>query len=182
MGLAGGAAIGSIASGNGAGTLVGGVVGGVIGGVIGDSIQRHQTLQQQLAMHDVHVIEVGDKVKIVIPVDNYYVQSSPRLNAHYYPVLNKVAEFMRSIPKESVKVSVFTDNVGCEDRNLALTRGQARAMAAYLWREGIDARFIYSAGYGSHCPIAYNQLWYGRAQNRRVEITFWRIAAEGEFS
>lgn len=181
IGVAGGAAIGSLASGSGAGTIVGGVVGGAIGSAIGNSIERHQSLENQLTSHRVQLIVVGDKYKIIIPTDDYFFKDSPRLNPHYYPILNKVAQYMRGIPKTSVKVSAFSDSCGDQARNLALTREQARAMASYLWRQGIDTRMLYSAGYGANFPVSHNQIAEGRAQNRRIEITFWRIAPDDEF-
>lgn len=181
IGVASGAAIGSIASGSGAGTWVGGVVGGAIGSAIGNSIEYHQRLENQLASHRIQLIVVGELYKIVIPIDDYYYANSPRLNAHYYPVLDKVAKYMRDIPKTSVKVSAFSDNTEPDARSLALTREQARNMANYLWKQGLDARIIYSAGYGANFPVAHNQLMEGREQNRRIEITFWRIVPSDEF-
>lgn len=180
IGAASGAAIGTLASGSGAGTVIGGVVGGALGSAVGDNIGRHQTIQDQLVSHRINLIEVGDEIKIVIPVDDYYFSNSPRLNPHYYCVLCNVARYMRGIPKASVKVSAYTDNTESEERSLALTRAQARAMANYLWQQGIDARMIYPAGYGSNFPVAHNQLPKGRAQNRRIEITFWRISPDDD--
>lgn len=180
IGTAGGAAIGGIASGSGVGTVMGGVVGGMIGAAVGDSIERCQTLRDQLVAQGIQIIQVGDEVKIILPVDNYFHQNSPQLNSHYYSVLNKLAKFIRAFPKDSVKVSAYSDSADCENRSLALTRSQARAMASYLWRQGIDARMIYSAGYGPHFPVAHNQTTQGRSQNRRIEITFWRISPDDD--
>ena len=178
IGAASGAVIGSIATGTGPGTVVGGVVGGMLGSVVGDSIARHKNVQEDIKAHDIQLIEVGDSIKIVIPSDGYYFSNSPRLNPHYYAVLDKVAEFMRDIPKASVKVSAFTDNKECEARSLALTRERARSMASYLWKQGIDTRLIYPAGFGANYPIAHNQTIGGRAENRRVEISFRRITPD----
>ena len=181
IGAAGGAAIGSLAPATGPSVILGGAVaGGALGAAIGNSIQRYQTLQTQMAMHGIQVIEIGDTVKIVIPVDGFYLKNSPQLNPHYTYILDKVAQFIRPIAKSSIKVSGYTDNSESEVRSLALTRQQARSMTTYLWHQGVDARMMYSAGYGSNCPIAHNQLSYGRAQNRRIEISFWRITSDDD--
>lgn len=181
IGVAGGATIGAIASGNAAGTVVGGVLGCAIGSAIGDTIQRHQTLPEQLQAQHIQIIEVGDTVKVVIPTDDYFIGNSPKINPNYYPVLNKVATYIRPIPKESIRVAGFTDNSECQMRALGLSRDRARALAAYLWSQNLDARLIYPVGYGANEPIACNTLESGRAKNRRMEITFWRITHDDEF-
>lgn len=181
IGAASGAAIGTLASGSGAGTIIGGVVGGAIGTAVGDNVGRHQSVPDQLLAHRIQIIQVGDEIKIIVPVDDYFITDSPCINPHYYPVLNNLALYLRGIPKASVKVSGYTDNTASEERSLALSRGQARSMADYLWRQDIDVRLIYPVGYGANFPVAHNQRMEGRAQNRRIEITFWRISHDDEF-
>lgn len=182
IGVAGGATLGAIASGNAAGTVVGGVLGGAIGSAIGDTIQRHQTLADQLRAQNIRIIEVGDKIKIVIPSDDFFIGNSPKINPNYYPILDKVACYLKPIPKDAIRVAGYTDNAECQMRALALTRDRARVLAAYLWEQNIDARLIYPEGYGQNDPIACNSLEKGRAQNRRMEITFWKITPDDEFA
>lgn len=174
IGAASGAAIGAFGT-TGGSVPAGLVVGGLLGAAIGHQFERHATLAQQLRQQGIEIIQVGDEVDVILPADKVFFDYSPHMNPNYYPVLQKVAAFMRQFNKTTVKVSVHTDNTQCCSRALSLTRQQAQSLASFLWEVGIDARLIYGVGYGFNCPIAFNESDKGRATNRRIEIQFWRI-------
>ena len=174
IGAVSGAAIGAISTTSGA-IPAGVVVGGVLGAAIGHEFERHATLAQKLRRQGIQVILIGDKIDVILPADKVFYPYSAHMNSNFYPILDQVAEYIRQYTKTLVKVSAHTDNTACCERALSLTREQAQAVASYLWEQDIDARLIYSVGYGCNCPIAFNQVEKGRATNRRIEIQFWRI-------
>jgi OOP family OmpA-OmpF porin len=57
-----------------------------------------------------------------------------------------------------------------ESRNLELSEGRARAVAAAFGASGFPQERISARGFGSSAPIASNETEEGRARNRRVEI------------
>jgi outer membrane protein OmpA-like peptidoglycan-associated protein len=67
-------------------------------------------------------------------------------------------------------VEGFSDNLGSEESNLALSRQRAEAVMAVLRAAGVPAAKLSAKGWGSAKPVASNAGKSGRAQNRRVEI------------
>jgi outer membrane protein OmpA-like peptidoglycan-associated protein len=57
-----------------------------------------------------------------------------------------------------------------ESRNLELSEGRARTVAAAFGTSGFPQERISARGFGSSAPIAGNDTEEGRAKNRRVEI------------
>jgi OOP family OmpA-OmpF porin len=69
-----------------------------------------------------------------------------------------------------IDVIGYTDSVGSNDYNYALSERRANAVKDYLVSEGIDADLIDAIGKGKSEPVASNDTEEGRAKNRRVEI------------
>ena len=67
-------------------------------------------------------------------------------------------------------VEGFSDNLGSDESNLALSRQRAEAVMAVLRAAGVPAGKLSAKGWGSAKPLATNTGKSGRAQNRRVEI------------
>ena len=78
------------------------------------------------------------------------------------------------VQAEQAKLQIVghTDNVGDSGSNVALSKGRANAVVAYLTSRGISKnRFQLVDGKGDAAPIATNATADGKAKNRRVEIT-----------
>ncbi|WP_423762235.1 OmpA family protein [Burkholderia sp. NLJ2] len=69
-----------------------------------------------------------------------------------------------------VTVTGFTDTVGSDDYNLALSQRRAESVAAYLKAHGLKTDKLTVTGRGKADPVASNATPEGRASNRRVEI------------
>ncbi|KAG8149848.1 OmpA family protein [Burkholderia catarinensis] len=70
-----------------------------------------------------------------------------------------------------VTIIGFTDSVGSDDYNLALSKRRAESVADYLKTHGLKAGSMTVTGRGKADPVASNATPEGRASNRRVEIT-----------
>ncbi|KVN23978.1 hypothetical protein WJ63_19210 [Burkholderia pyrrocinia] len=68
-------------------------------------------------------------------------------------------------------VTGYTDSVGGDAYNLALSQRRAEAVAGYLREHGLNAREVSATGRGKADPVASNDTAAGRASNRRVEIS-----------
>ena len=78
------------------------------------------------------------------------------------------------VQAEQAKLQIVghTDNVGDSGSNVALSKGRANAVVAYLTSRGISKnRFQLVDGKGDAATIATNATADGKAKNRRVEIT-----------
>lgn len=176
-GAVGGAIVGGAASG-GIAMPLGAAIGGMWGGAVGHIIESNQTLVQELLYAGVQIVRVGDDIRIILPSDRFFKKDSANLNPAYQATLSKVIIFIRAFQKVEVKVSAYTDNTGSWQRNLSLSQLQAKVIAYYLWRGNIDARILLAKGYGEKYPISDNSTYEGQAQNRRVEITFFKLEPE----
>ncbi len=71
-----------------------------------------------------------------------------------------------------LKVVGHTDNTGFPQANLALSKGRANSVVQYLTNKGISSdRFQVVDGKGDTEPVADNRTAFGKAKNRRVDIT-----------
>jgi outer membrane protein OmpA-like peptidoglycan-associated protein len=82
----------------------------------------------------------------------------------------RVAGFLIASDDREVAVEGFTDDVGSDEYNLALSTRRAAAVKAALVAYGVDDARIASAGHGKLYPVMPNDSEEGRARNRRVEI------------
>ncbi len=69
-----------------------------------------------------------------------------------------------------VQVSGYTDGIGSDRYNNALSTRRARAVAKYLRERGLLAERLVVTGFGESNPVASNATEEGRTKNRRVEL------------
>jgi outer membrane protein OmpA-like peptidoglycan-associated protein len=84
--------------------------------------------------------------------------------------LAKVAGILVSYPGLNIEVGGYTDNVGSEEMNQALSEKRAGSVRDYLVQQGVSTNSVTAAGYGETLPVASNHNSSGRQQNRRVEL------------
>jgi outer membrane protein OmpA-like peptidoglycan-associated protein len=86
--------------------------------------------------------------------------------------LDHLAHYMRDNPHTRILVEGFTDSVGSDAYNDALSQRRADAVAGALVRRGLPEDAVRAVGRGKSFPVATNDTSAGRQQNRRVEIVF----------
>ena len=85
--------------------------------------------------------------------------------------LQPLADYLYANPRVQVRIDGYTDAVGSDVSNLALSRNRALAVAKALSAMDIDAGRFQSDGHGKADPVATNDTADGRQLNRRVEVT-----------
>lgn len=85
--------------------------------------------------------------------------------------LDKLAVALRGAADRNITIEGYTDSLGSDDMNMALSQRRANAVSAYLTSRGIAASRITATGKGEAYPVAGNEIAAGRQLNRRVEIT-----------
>ncbi|MEM6299902.1 MAG: OmpA family protein [Bacteroidota bacterium] len=115
-----------------------------------------------------------EKVLKELALQIQFETASATLTPEAQQALEKSVSYLKTIFSEtsSLKIEGHTDNVGNASANLALSRSRAEAIKAFLVERGIPESQIQTQGYGDQQPIADNTTEAGRAQNRRVELTF----------
>jgi outer membrane protein OmpA-like peptidoglycan-associated protein len=99
------------------------------------------------------------------------------LRAEAAPVLERVANVVRSDPKAAPVIEGHTDGKGSDQYNQALSERRALSVRQWLVSHGVTAGMAVR-GWGRSKPVEPNTLPNGadnpegRQKNRRVEITF----------
>jgi outer membrane protein OmpA-like peptidoglycan-associated protein len=84
--------------------------------------------------------------------------------------LNKLVAFLNKYPDRAVAIEGYTDSIGGDDYNQALSQRRAESVKAFLVRGGIDSGRVTASGMGKSDPVAGNDSAMGRQQNRRVAV------------
>lgn len=183
IGAASGAVIGMITGDNARErrerALIGAGIGGLTGAGIGAYMDRQEAkLREQLRGTGVSVTRVGDNITLNMPGNITFKTDSADLNASFFRVLDSVALVAKEYDRTIIEAAGHTDSTGSEQYNQQLSERRAATVAEYLRNRGIAADRLITVGAGETRPIASNDTAEGRAQNRRVELTFAPIRAK----
>ncbi len=83
----------------------------------------------------------------------------------------EIVPLLQKYPKIQLSITGYTDSVGDDQVNLALSRGRAKSVHDYLISKGVERSRLRYEGLGEANPIAPNDTPTGRRVNRRVELT-----------
>lgn len=84
--------------------------------------------------------------------------------------IQQLAGFLENNLERKVRIEGFTDTVGSESLNQALSERRADSVASALIQQGVDPARISTQGYGEEFPVAGNSTASSRQLNRRVEV------------
>ncbi len=84
--------------------------------------------------------------------------------------LNNIINILKRNPGLKIRIEGHTDNIGSKKYNLELSGKRAKAIKAYLVKNGVGQSRITTIGHGFSKPIAGNDTKKGRALNRRAEL------------
>ncbi len=100
----------------------------------------------------------------------YYQTNSAQLEPISEAVVKEFSRYMKANPAIKVKIAGYTDNVGTDQDNQALSSDRAYTVMQALVKEGIKAERLSFQGYGASNPVASNDTEEGRQKNRRTEF------------
>ncbi len=95
---------------------------------------------------------------------------SSRLTDQAESRLDNVVDALEASPDVEFRAEGYTDSIGTEAYNQALSQRRVESVKEYLVNHGISASRMTTVGYGESNPVATNETAAGRAQNRRVEL------------
>lgn len=107
--------------------------------------------------------------RIVLRGVNFAFDSA-EIDAASAGVLDVAAEQLQGCPNVAVSVDGYTDAIGTEAYNQALSERRANAVMGHLVDRGVSATRLTATGFGESNPVASNDTAEGRALNRRVEL------------
>lgn len=134
-------------------------------------LPERQTPSQQFAEEVVNLggVRSNDAIKLTLGGERF-----ERGSGEFEPgdKIDAVAQLLQNHPDARVMIEGFTDDRGGNALNQRLSEARAKSVQQALVERGIDATRIEVAGRGPAQPVASNDTAEGRAQNRRVELTF----------
>ena len=131
------------------------------------SQQEAAEMQRQI---DALQAKVTDRGIVLTLGDVLFETGRADLKAGAAGNLNKLVAFLTKYPERVVAIEGYTDSVGSEDYNQALSQRRADSVRSYLVRAGIESGRLSASGMGKNDPVAGNDSAIGRQQNRRVAV------------
>jgi len=116
---------------------------------------------------------VGDKIELDQKI--HFWTNSDRIRAMSYPVLDKLARFLKEHPEYiHIDVEGHADSRGNEEFNLDLSKRRANSIAEFLAKRGVGESRLSSEGFGSSRPLMEGKTEHAWFMNRRVEFVVTR--------
>ena len=140
------------------------------------SRQQASDLQREL---EILQAKPTDRGLVLTLGDTLFATGNSELKAGATANLDRLSNFLTEYPNRNASIEGFTDNVGSEDSNQALSERRADSVKRYLVARGVQSGRLSSSGRGENAPIADNESMAGRQQNRRVEVTISQAAGAG---
>jgi len=99
-----------------------------------------------------------------------FISGKATLTAGSQAKIHNIINRIKEMDYAEVEIFAYTDDVGSDSYNLALSERRASAMRELLIAQGLDTNKIKAFGMGEKNPIADNATPEGKAINRRGEL------------
>ncbi len=133
----------------------------------GDAEARNRALERQLNELNAKKTERG----LVITIgDVLFDSGQAQLKSGGVQSMQRLSGFLKEYPQRKAMIEGYTDSVGSDGMNQALSARRAEAVMGALLGMGVSRGQLASQGYGETHPVAGNDNAGGRQMNRRVEI------------
>lgn len=100
-----------------------------------------------------------------------FAPGSADLTPDTLPVVDDIAEILKTCGDLPILISGFTDSQGRETMNQQLSQDRANAILAALRERRVPISTFKAIGFGEENPIADNETEAGREANRRIEFS-----------
>ena len=138
-----------------------------------NTLALNTQLQQAYSSSEgqIQVLRLGNEIKVTYPDDLLFGVGGVDLLSGSQSYLGAFITAAKAYPEAKLRVDSFTDNSGIQANNVTRSQQRAENVARYLADNGLSTKNISLKGYGSDYPIASNEMFEGRATNRRIVIT-----------
>jgi chemotaxis protein MotB len=134
-------------------------------------------LKQEIKQGEIQITQLKDKLTVNMVEKILFDSGSAVIKKNGEKVLDRVAEILKGVTKQQIKVEGHTDNVpigpSIIDKfptNWELSTARATTVVRYLQNRGVNPGFLSAEGYAEFRPVASNETDEGKAANRRIEI------------
>jgi outer membrane protein OmpA-like peptidoglycan-associated protein len=115
-------------------------------------------------------VNVSERLSVTKEKCGYFTPLGTRVDNCAKAILDDLAVRMKNDPKLRANIIGYTDGSRMETRRKGLGERRAKAVAAYLEKQGIDESRLTITDGGANNPVGDNKKAAGRKLNRRVEI------------
>lgn len=136
------------------------------------SQQQASELQRQL---EILQAKPTDRGLVLTLGDTLFATGKSELKSGATANLDRLSDFLTEYPNRTASIEGFTDSMGSEDSNQALSERRADSVKRYLVGRGVQSERLSSSGRGENAPVADNESAAGRQQNRRVEVVISQV-------
>ncbi|MGD9965035.1 MAG: OmpA family protein [Hyphomonadaceae bacterium] len=112
-----------------------------------------------------------NEVRVRMPSDITFDFNRADVKYQFMPHLTDLARTLARYSNMQVSIVGHADAIGSDEYNHRLSERRAWSVSEVLSQFGVDRYRIRTSGMGEWSPIATNATEWGRAQNRRVEIS-----------
>jgi outer membrane protein OmpA-like peptidoglycan-associated protein len=112
-------------------------------------------------------LKMGNKISLN---NIYFKQNEASLTDFARLMLVELTHILEMQKSMIIEIGAFTDDVGTDAYNLALSEKRAMAVKNYLTEKGASPKQLLIKGYGEASPVVANTSEENRAMNRRVEF------------
>lgn len=134
-------------------------------------------LKQEIKQGEVQITQLKDKLTVNMVEKILFDSGSAVIKKNGTRVLDRVADILKGLNKQQIKVEGHTDNVpigpGLAERfptNWELSTARATTVVRYLQGRGVSPTVLSAEGYADYRPVSSNDTDEGKAKNRRIEI------------
>ena len=115
-------------------------------------------------------INVSERLSVTKDKCGYFAPGKDRVDNCAKAILDDLAVRMKNDPKLHANVIGYSDDSKLEARKKGLGEKRAKAVAAYLEKQGVEISRMTITDGGANNPVGDNKAAAGRTLNRRVEI------------
>jgi outer membrane protein OmpA-like peptidoglycan-associated protein len=116
------------------------------------------------------MVNVSERLSVTKEKCGYFAPGKARVDNCAKAILDDLAVRMKNDPKLRANIIGYTDGSSMEKSKKALGESRAKAVAAFLQQQGVEASRLTTTDGGANNPVGDNKTVAGRTLNRRVEI------------
>jgi chemotaxis protein MotB len=134
-------------------------------------------LKHEIKQGEIQITQLKDKLTVNMVDKILFDSGSAVIKKNGEKVLDRVADILKGIVKQQIKVEGHTDNVPISSRlaerfpsNWELSTARATTVVRYLQGRGVNPGALSAEGYAEFRPVSPNDTDEGKSANRRIEI------------
>lgn len=134
------------------------------------ALKTAEELRKTLKPNEAEVFVENNAVKVRLK-GVQFGSNSAVLNKKSTALLEKVDTALGTVGAKSITVEGYTDSVGPDEKNQAISEKRAEAVQNYMVNKGkLSSNQIKAVGRGEENPISDNKTARGRSENRRIDL------------